>query len=134
MTNSNQTKQSRAMTILGWIVTAVPVLAMLLSATMKLTRHAGFVESWTRGLGFPISTMTPIGTLELSCLVLYLMPRSAVLGAVLIAAYMGGATAAHVRIGQPVEIPVGLGVLAWVGLLLRNPRARQLFSRPDRDG
>lgn len=131
MTNSNQTKQTRAMTVLGWIVTAIPVAAMLLSAAMKLTHHAGFVQSWTRGLGFPITTMTAVGVIELACVVLYLVPRSAVLGAILVAAYLGGAAAAHVRIGQPVEIPVGLGVLAWVGLLLRNPRARRLFSRPD---
>jgi hypothetical protein len=71
--------------------------------------------------------ITPIGIIELACVALYLIPPTAALGAVLIAAYLGGAVLAHMIGGQPVWAPILVAVVAWLGLYLREPRVRALF-------
>jgi hypothetical protein len=114
---------SKAARIVGWILTILPAGMLLMSATMKLMQHEqvrkGF-ESW------PAGTAIKLGIVEAAVAVIYLIPRTAVLGAILVAGYLGGATAVHVHLGQPVYIPVALGVAAWLGLYLRDPRVRQL--------
>ena len=109
----------------GRIVSAVPVLLFLLpSAVFKLLHPPQMVSDWTGKFGFPGGTLLPIGLIELACTVIYLVPRTAVLGAVLLTGYLGGATVTHVRIGEtPVAFaPVVLGGLVWLGLFLREPR------------
>jgi hypothetical protein len=71
--------------------------------------------------------LVPIGLLELLCAVLYLVPQTALLGAVLLTGYLGGAVATHLRIGEPFVLPLVLGVLIWAGLWLRDPRLRGLL-------
>jgi hypothetical protein len=110
----------------GRVVSAVPALMLTVSAMMKFSHAPAFVETATGHLGLSESTITPIGVLEIVCTGLYVFPRTAVLGAILVTAYLGGATATHVRVGDPFIIPVVLGVLAWVGLYLRDERLRQL--------
>jgi len=79
-------------------------------------------------LGYPESLLVTLGILELGCTVVYLIPRTSVLGAILMTGYLGGATATHVRIGEALFfIPVVLGVLAWGGLFLRDDRLRALI-------
>ena len=68
-----------------------------------------------------------LGILEVACTVIYLIPRTAVLGAILLTGYLGGATATHVRIGEPWFMPVLLGVVVWLGIYLRDPRLRALI-------
>jgi Na+/proline symporter len=113
----------------GRVVSAVPVLMLALSATMKLSHAPAFVEKWTQGFGFTEASLTPIGILELACAVVYLVPRTAVLGAILVGCYLAGATCAHVRIGDGAGAvtPVVLGVLAWLGLWLREEKLRGLL-------
>lgn len=72
--------------------------------------------------------MTPIGIVELLCVVVYLIPRTSVLGAILITGYFGGAVATHVRVSDAFVIPLVLGVLAWGGLFLRDARLRELLQ------
>ena len=110
----------------GRVLSAIPVLMMVFSASMKLSHAAGFVPVWTDHLGFQESALAGVGVLELLCVAVYLVPRTSVLGAILLAAYLGGATAAHVRVGDPFLIPVVLGILAWAGLYLRDARLRAL--------
>jgi hypothetical protein len=108
------------------IASALPVLMLLLSGVMKLARPASLLEGMTK-LGWPDSYALGLGILEISCTVVYLIPRTAVLGAILLTGYLGGATATHVRIGDPSFIgPVFLGVLVWLGLYLRETRLRPL--------
>ncbi len=109
----------------GRVASALPALAMAMSGAMKVSHGAPVVEGFAK-FGYPAGALTPIGIVELACVVLYLIPRTAVLGAILIAAYLGGAVATHVRAGEPFILPVLLGVLAWVGLWLRDPRVRAL--------
>jgi hypothetical protein len=92
---------------------------------MKLMKPPMVVQGFI-DLGYPEHLALPIGILELSVAVLFLIPRTAVLGAILVAAYLGGATATHVRLGQPFIGPVILGILAWIGLYLRDERLKAL--------
>jgi DoxX-like protein len=112
----------------GRVLSALPVLLMGFSGVMKLTHNPGVMQGFA-SFGIPESLITPIGLLELACVVVYLIPPAAVLGAVLITGYLGGAVVTHLRVGQgPVAIaPFMLGVFAWAGLWLRDPRLRALL-------
>ena len=110
----------------GHIMSTLPVLMLLLSGVMKLAKPASVVEGFVR-LGYPESLALGIGIVELACAVIYVIPRTSVLGAILLTGYLGGATATHVRIGEPFFMPIILGVLVWGGLFLRDERLRALL-------
>lgn len=109
----------------GRVASALPALGLLMSAGMKLSHNPKIVENFAH-LGYPESTITPIGVAELLCVILYLVPQTSVLGAILATGYLGGAVATHVRAGEGFAAPVVLGVLVWLGLFLRDPRLREL--------
>src|SRR5438093_8986032 len=117
---------SKKMIWAGRIMSALPVLMLLLSGVMKLVKPAAVVDGFAR-LGYPESLTVGIGIVELACAALYVVPRTSVLGAILLTAYLGGATATHVRIGEPFFMPILLGVLVWGGLFLRDERLRALL-------
>ena len=110
----------------GRIVSAIPVLMLMFSAVLKLIKPAAVVTEFSR-LGYPESVVIGIGILELLCTVVYVIPRTSILGAILLTGYLGGATATHVRIADPFIPPVVLGVLVWGGLWLRNATIRALI-------
>ncbi len=110
----------------GRVASALPVLALVMSAAMKLSHAPQIVEQFTGKLGYTEGSLTGIGILELACVIAYIVPRTAVLGAILLTGYLGGAVATHVRIGEPFVAPIVLGVLVWVGLFLRDERLRAL--------
>ena len=109
----------------GYICSAAPTLMLLFSAVMKLIKPAPVVLEFGR-LGYPEKLAIVLGVVELACTVLYMIPRTAVLGAILLTAYLGGATATHVRIGDPFFFPIIFGILIWLGLYFRDPRLRSL--------
>ena len=110
----------------GWIVSIVPVLMLAMSAVMKFTKPPFVMEQFDK-FGYPESVLVPLGIVEIGCALIYLFPRTAVLGAILVTGYLGGATATHVRISDPSYVtPIVLGVLVWLGLYLREPRLRAL--------
>lgn len=111
----------------GRIVSALPVLVMLFSASMKLWPKPQVIEMFVGKYGYPQSSLSAIGLLELACAAIYAVPRTAVLGGILVTAYLGGAVNTHVRAGESFLIPAALGVLAWVGLYLREDRLRPLL-------
>jgi hypothetical protein len=96
-----------------------------MSATMKLLQPPDMAKGFEH-LGWPIELAMPLGIIELTCTVLYLIPQTSVLGAILLTGYLGGATATHVRIGEAWFPPVLAGVFVWLGLVLRDPRLREL--------
>jgi hypothetical protein len=101
---------------------------MLLSGVMKLAHAAPVVASWGSQFGYPESLLTPIGLLEVTCAILYIIPRTAVLGAILVSCYLGAACATHVRVLDPAGFaPVVLGVFVWAGLYVRDARIRNLL-------
>jgi hypothetical protein len=118
---------ARAAVWLGRTLSALPVLMLLMSASMKLARAPQLVEAFTGHLGYSAGTLFPLAVLELACTALYLLPRTAALGALLLTGYLGGAIATHVRVGDPFLTPLVLGVLIWAGLYLRDERLRELL-------
>lgn len=114
----------------GRIMTALPVAFMLFDGIAKLMKP-DFVVKATLELGYPESTLIGIGLVLLVSTVLYMVPHTTVLGAVLLTGYLGGAVASHVRVGNPIFthelFPVYLAILLWGGLYLREPRLRMLF-------
>ena len=118
---------SKGMLWTGRIMSAVPVLLTLLAAVMKLLKVPAAVQGMTQA-GFSESLIVPIGVLELVCVVVYLIPRTSVLGAILLTGLLGGATVTTLRIGDPTyPMPVLLGMMAWGGLYLRDTRLRALI-------
>lgn len=117
---------SRGPKIAGYVASLLPVLLLLFSAAGKFLKPEG-MEASLQPLGWRMDQMTTLGIVEAACVILYLIPQTAVLGAILVTAYLGGAAATHVRIGDPFFIPVIAGVLIWLGLYLRDPRLRALI-------
>lgn len=115
---------------LGWALTGLVGAFMAFDAVIKLVPIQPVVDAM-RELGFPVGVARPIGIMELAILVLYLVPRTSVLGAVLLTGVMGGAIASHVRIEDPLFshtlFGLYLGMLAWAGLWLRDERLRALM-------
>ena len=126
------TEQNKAMLWGGRVMSALPVLALVMSSMMKLSHSAALVDGWQKG-GFPAGSLTPIGAFELACAILYAVPRTTAFGAVLMTGYLGGACATHIRAGESFAAPLIIATLAWVGLFLREPRLRALvpLRKPD---
>ena len=115
----------------GRVLSALAVLILAFDLTIKFIHIAPVTESFAR-LGIPDHLALAIATLELTCLVVYLIPRTAPLGAVLLTGFLGGAITLHVRVGDPllshILFPSYIGALLWVGLYLRDARVRMLLS------
>ena len=122
--SSNQT--AKIMYWVGWVVTLAPVAMLLMSAFMKLSRNEELITEWGKS-GFPENTLIPIGVAELASTILFVIPQTAVLGAILLTGYLGGAICTHVRGGQAIWAPLAFGVLVWVALFLRDSRIRALI-------
>ena len=120
---------SKARFSAGYVISAIPVLFLLFDSVIKLMVIDAVVESFGQ-LGYPVSVALGIGLVELICLVLYVIPRTSVLGAILLTGYLGGAVATHVRVGSPVFthalFPIYVAALLWGGLFLREGRLRAL--------
>jgi hypothetical protein len=116
---------------IGWAMSGIAIAFLLMDVTMKLLALPVVLEA-SASLGFPGSDMArSLGTVLLICTLFYIAPRTAVLGAVLLTGYLGGAVATHVRVGSPLftHILFGfyLGLMLWGGLYLRDSRLRALF-------
>ncbi len=119
---------ARWMTWTGRVISLVPLFVLLSSARWKLTHNAWYVAEWGR-IGWAESAINGIGFVQLTCVALYLIPQTAVLGAVLLTGYLGGAIASYVRIGElhPPLVPLTTCLLTWLGIYLREPRLRALL-------
>ncbi len=115
----------------GRIMSGVAVAFLLLDAAGKLMRVAPVIEGTVK-LGYAQAAVFPIGVVLLTGVVLYVIPRTSVLGAIYLAAYLGGAVATHFRVGSPlathVLFPVYVAAFVWGGLALRNPRLLSLLT------
>jgi hypothetical protein len=110
----------------GRVLTALVVPVFLMGVVMTLTKNPQALEGMVK-VGWPQSMATTIITLEIICVALYLFPPTAVLGAVLLTGYLGGAVATHLRVGESPAMAVIVGVIVWAGLYLREPRLRALM-------
>lgn len=115
---------------IGWVVSGLSVLFFLMDGIMKLIKPVPVVQA-TVQLGYPESCIVGLGVILLTCTVLYVFPRTAVLGSVLLTGYLGGAVATHVRVGASwfnTLFPVIFGCLVWGGLYLRDQRLKALLK------
>lgn len=121
---------TRGRAVTGHILTALVALFLIVDTLGKVLQLAPAVEG-TATLGYPPGSVLWIGIIELVCVVLYLVPRTAVLGALVLTGYLGGAIATHVRVGNPlfthILFPIYIALLIWGGLFLREPRLRALI-------
>ena len=112
-----------------WGGRVISVLASLMFAMSSFMKFKGGAEV-TQGmahLGLPESLMMPLAILEISCVVVYLIPVTSVLGAILLTGYMGGAICTHLRVGDPVFVQIALGIFVWLGLYLRENRLKEII-------
>ena len=129
MQTATQTmSSSKPMLWAGWIISALAVLFLIFDTVIKVLKLAPAVEATTQ-LGYPESLVITIGVIELVCLAVYVFPRTAVLGAILLTGYLGGAIAINLRAGMPtfnVIFPMIIGALVWGGLFLREAHLRAI--------
>jgi hypothetical protein len=111
----------------GRVLTALCVLFLLFDGITKVLKVAPVMEACER-LGYAANLVPGIGLLLLTCTLLYVIPRTSILGAILLTGYLGGGTTTLVRVGDPFFFPVLMGVLIWVGLYLRDERLRNLWA------
>ncbi len=115
----------------GRAISGIAVLFLLVDAGMKLLRLPPAVQGTTE-LGYPADVIVTIGLIQLACLVLYLLPRTALVGAILWTGYLGGAVATHVRVDSPLLshtlFPIYVALLLWGGLWMRDDRLRAALS------
>jgi hypothetical protein len=117
----------------GRVISVLPVLMLLMSAVMKFLKPPG-MEEGLKHIGWTEDQMFMLGVVELACTILYLVPQTSVLGAILLTGYLGGATATHVRVGDAWFATVILGVLVWLGLFFRDARLRKLLPLRNLEG
>ena len=120
---------SKAQKWTGYVLSTLVVLFLLMDSVMKLLKLPMVLDASVK-LGFPASVVSTIGVILLLCVILYVLPQTSVLGAILLTGYLGGAVCTHLRLGNPlfsyILVPTYLGALLWLGLYLREPRLRAL--------
>jgi hypothetical protein len=123
-----ETNAKRWVVWAGRAISLWPAFVVISSATWKLTRNSWYVKEFAR-IGWPEGALNGLAFLQLGCLALYLIPQTAILGAVLLTGYLGGAIATYVRMGEPypVLVPLSTAMIAWLGIWLRDERLRALL-------
>jgi hypothetical protein len=125
-----RTSSSKTSVWVGRILSGLVVLFLIPDGIIKFIKPAPVIDAFAH-LGWPLSNAVTIGTLLLVCTSLYVIPRTSVLGAILLTGYLGGAVATHLRVGDPlfshILFPTYLGALLWLGLYLRDDRLRALI-------
>jgi hypothetical protein len=120
------------MKIAGWVLSVlVAVFFGGVSAIGKFTQWEGKAEMFAK-LGWTEEVMFNVGIVEVAIAILFLIPRTSFVAAILMAAYLGGATATHVRVGDPFLFPIILGIVAWIALGLRKPEVFRLAIGNDK--
>jgi sorbitol-specific phosphotransferase system component IIC len=117
---------SRKIVWAGRVISILVSLLFAMSALMKL-RGGSEVTQGMAHLGLPESLIMPLAILEISCVVIYAIPATAVLGAILLTGYIGGAICTHLRVGDPFFMQIAIGIFIWLGLYLRENRLKGLI-------
>jgi hypothetical protein len=117
---------SRAMQRTGWAISGLAAAFLLFDGAARVVGFAPYAEGTVRA-GYPVEVGVSIGLVLIACTVLYVIPGSAVLGAILLTGYLGGATATNLRTADPFLFPAVFGMFVWLGLYLRDPRLRTLL-------
>jgi len=116
--------------VTGWVLSGILALAFLPSAFFKIAQPGSFLEEWSKT--YPAGSARPLGIIELATYVLYLVPKTRYLGGLIMLAYLGGAVATHLHAGDgKFPVPITVGIIAWLGLFLRDRRLRALVPTVD---
>ena len=118
---------SKKMNWIGWVVSILPSLVLLMSGVVKFMPITPETEQGLQHVGWRADQIPTLGIIEIAVVIIYLIPQTAVLGAILTSAYMGGTVATHLRVGDPFFIQILIGMLFWLGLWLRDARLRDLL-------
>lgn len=110
----------------GRILSALPVLLMIGTGLYGLLKPEAIAPQFAH-YGYPDGSLARIVIVEIACAILYAIPRTSPLGAILLTGYLGGATATHVHAGEPFFIPIIVGIVVWLGLYLRDGRVQALI-------
>jgi DoxX-like protein len=119
--------QTSVMTWIGWSVSALCILFLIADFGMKILNTKTSIDASTQ-LGWPAERVQTIGFICMICTILYVIPQTSIFGAIALSAYLGGATAVMMRSNTPYFFPIAFGIALWVGLLVRDDKARQLFK------
>jgi len=111
---------------IGRVISILTSLVFLMSGGMKLKDGAEVTQGMAH-LGLPDSLILPLAIIEISCVVIYLIPKTSILGAILLTGFIGGAICAHLRVGDPFYVQIIIGMLIWLGLYLREDRLKGLI-------
>jgi len=122
-------RSQRTLLWIGRTLTGLIIASLLADAVAKVIVIAPVVEA-TRQLGYAVGVIRPLGVVLTLSALLHVLPRTQLIGALLLTAYLGGATATHVRAGQPFWFPVVMGAILWIAYALRSPSLRALFLSP----
>ncbi|MEZ5308743.1 MAG: DoxX family protein [Pyrinomonadaceae bacterium] len=122
----SETGNSKIKLIISWVLSIAPCLLFFMSAFFKFAQPEGFAEG-LKHMGWEPSTMKALGVVEILSTLIYLFPKTSILGAILLTGYMGGAIATHVRVGDPFLMQIGIGVVLWLALWLREERLGKLI-------
>jgi hypothetical protein len=114
------------MTWLGWVLTVLPSAALIMSAGFKFSGDKTVTEGLEK-MSWAPNLAVPLGITELACTILYLIPRTSVLGAILLTGYMGGAIATHISLEESFAFQAVFGIVIWLGIFLREPRLRAIL-------
>jgi hypothetical protein len=117
---------SRKIVWVGRVISILVSLLFAMSASMKFTGGVELTQGMAH-LGLPESLIVPLGVLETSCVVIYAIPATAVVGAILLTGYIGGAILTHLRVGDPFFMQIAIGILIWLGIYLRDNRLKELI-------
>lgn len=123
---TSTTQQSVKAVWTGRIISSLCILFLLFDAIGKIVKESHSIEGSVQ-LGWPEHLIQPIGIALLICTILYIFPRTAFIGAILLTGYLGGAIAIMVRAGQPLYFALVFGILVWIGLYFRNPKLKVLL-------
>jgi hypothetical protein len=127
MESASQTASlSKKMLWTGIIISALPSILFIVTGVFPFINPAA-AQAGTAHMGYPASVGVVISVLEIGCVILYMIPQTSVLGAVLLTGYLGGATASHIRIGEPPLLPLVVAAFVWLGIYLREPRLRAVL-------
>ncbi len=116
--------ESKKLRIAGWVMSGLVTLLLISSSVAKFSDWEGKKDAFGQ-LGYSIEVMNKIGVVELTLAIMLVLPRTGFLAAILLTGYLGGATATHVRVGEPFFVPILIGVFMWFGIAFRKP---QIFS------
>lgn len=128
MEDATRPSNSKAMFWIGWVLSGLVSLMLIGSGAVKFmpVSDPGMEES-LRHIGWRADQLSGLGILEIAVVIVYLIPQTAVLGAILVTGYMGGAVATHARVGDDFYVQVIIGMVFWLGLWLREPRLREML-------